>query len=200
LELYVYVTKKYSLGFVSFGAYGFLGRCTGGCIYDMSKQTGMTPGVASIDSGVRTAPVSSLANIAGGWTLNLDNAETKSLKLTLYQNNDAVFGSGDITVSGNTNPVSAGGVLNGNSLTLYVVPSGEPSLYRIDMIVGPGSMTGSYVFSKQAAAQQSGSASGSLTEASASIPITTRNVVITTQVGAGQTNAQKPQGPKGTAV
>lgn len=169
-------------------------------VYNVSKQTGMTPGVASIDSGVRTAPAGSLANIAVDWTLTLDNAEIKSLKLTLYQNNDAVFGSGDITVLGDANPVSAGGTLNGNSLTLYVVPSGEPSLYRINMVVGPGSMTGSYVFSKQAAAQQSGSASGSLTEASASIPITTRNVVITTQVGAGQTNAQKPQGPKGTAV
>jgi hypothetical protein len=169
-------------------------------VYNVSKQTGMTSGVASIDSGVRTAPVSSLANIAGGWTLNLDNAETKSLKLTLYQNNDAVFGSGDITVSGNTNPISAGGTLQGNSLILYVIPSGEPSLYRIDMMVGPGSMTGSYVFSAQAATQQSGPASGSLTEASASIPITTRNVVVATQVGAGQTNAQKLQGPKGTAV
>lgn len=61
-------------------------------------------------------------------------------------------------------------------------------------------MTGSYVFSAQASAQQSGSASGSLTEASVSIPMTTRNVVITTQVGADQTNAQRPQGPKGTAV
>ncbi|VVB63728.1 Uncharacterised protein [uncultured archaeon] len=169
-------------------------------VYNVSKQIGMTPGVVSIDSGVRDVPVSSSANIAGGWTLNLDNTETKSLKLTLYQNNDAVFGSGDITVSGNTNPVSAGGTLQGSSLILYVIPSGEPSLYRIDVIVGPGSMTGSYVFSTQAATQQPGSASGSLTEASVSIPITTRNVIVATQVGAGQTNAQKPQGPKGTAV
>jgi hypothetical protein len=169
-------------------------------VFNVSKQTGMTPGVASKESEIMTLPVSSLANIAGGWTMTLDNAGTRSLKLTLYQNNNAVFGSGDITVSGNTIPVSAGGTLQGNSLTLYVIPSGEPSLYRIDMMVGPGSMTGSYVFSTQAAAQQTGSASGRLTEASGSIPITTRNVVITTQVGAGQTNAQKPQGPKGTAV
>jgi hypothetical protein len=171
-------------------------------IFNVNNQTGTTPIVASRDSGVMTAPAGSLANIAGGWTLTLDNAQTKSMKLTLYQNNDAVFGSGDITVLGNTNPVSVGGTLNGNSLTLYVIPSGDPSLYRIEMIVSPSSMTGSYVFSEQAAAQQSGSASGSLTEASVSTstPITTRNVVITTQVGVGQTNAQKPQGPKGTAV
>jgi hypothetical protein len=169
-------------------------------IYDLSKLTGMTPGVASKDSGIRTAPVGYAASIAGDWTLALDDAGTKSLKLTLYQNNDAVFGSGDLTVLGNTNPVSAGGTLQGNSLTLYVIPSGQPSLYRIDTIVGPGSMTGSYVFSAQSMAQQSGSASGSLTEASMSIPVTTRNVIITTQVGADQTNAQRPQGPKGTAV
>jgi hypothetical protein len=169
-------------------------------VYNVSKQTGMTPGVASKESGIRTSPVSSLANIAGGWTIALDNAGTKSLKLTLYQNNDAVFGSGDIIVLGNSTPVSAGGTLNSNSLTLYVIPSGEPSLYKIDMMVGPGSMTGSYFFSAQAATQQSGSASGRITEASVSIPITTRNVVSTIQVGAGQTNAEKPQGPKGTAV
>ena len=169
-------------------------------VYNVSKQTGMTPGVASKESGIRTSPVSSLANIAGGWTIALDNAGTKSLKLTLYQNNDAVFGSGDIIVLGNSTPVGAGGTLNSNSLTLYVIPSGEPSLYKIDMMVGPGSMTGSYFFSAQAATQQSGSASGRITEASVSIPITTRNVVSTIQVGAGQTNAEKPQGPKGTAV
>jgi hypothetical protein len=169
-------------------------------VYNVSKQTGMPPGVASKESGIRTSPVGSLANIAGGWTIALDNAGTKSLKLTLYQNNGAVFGSGNIIVLGNSTPVSAGGTLNGNSLTLYVIPSGEPSLYKIDMMVGPGSMTGSYFFSAQAATQQSGSASGRITEASVSIPITTRNVVSTIQVGAGQTNAEKPQGPKGTAV
>ena len=169
-------------------------------IYNVTKQTGMTPGVASKESGIRTTSVGSLASIAGGWTLTLNDAGTKSLKLTLYQNNDAVFGSGDITILGNTTPVSAGGTLQGNGLMLYVIPSGEPSQYRINMIVGPGSMNGNYVFSTPAAAQQQGTASGSLTEASVSIPITTRNVVITTQVGAGQTNAEKPQGPKGTAV
>jgi hypothetical protein len=170
-------------------------------IFKTSNATGMSPGVASKDSGFMTAPVSSMANVAGGWSLTLNDAvATRSLKLTLYQNNDAVFGSGDIMVSGrNTTQVSAGGTLKGNSLSLFVIPSGEPSLYKIDMIVGAGSISGSYVFSKQAATQQPGTASGRLTEASLSIPVT-RNVVVTTQVGAGQTNAEKPQGPKGTAV
>lgn len=168
-------------------------------VYNIN-QTGITFSVASRESGVRASSLSSLANIAGGWTLTLNDPEARSLKLMLYQNNDAVFGSGDVTVSGNTKPVSAGGTLNGNSLTLYVIPSEEPCLYRLSMVVGPGSMTGAYVFNTQAAAQQSGSVSGSLTEASASIPITTRNVVVTTQVGPSQTNAQRPQGPKGTAV
>ncbi len=168
-------------------------------IFKTSNPTGMNPGVASKDSVIRTAPVYSMANVAGGWSLTLNDAmATRSLKLTLYQNNDAVFGSGDIEVLGNTTRVSAGGTLKGNSLSLYVIPSGEPSLCKIDMIVGAGSMTGSYVFSTQAAMQQ-GTASGRLTEASMSIPVT-KNEVVTIQVGAGQTNAEKPQGPKGTAV
>jgi hypothetical protein len=169
-------------------------------IYNVSKQNGMTPGVASKESGIRTTSIGSVANIAGDWTLTLNDVVTKSLKLTLYQNNDAVFGSGDITILDDTTPVSAGGTLQGNSLMLYVIPSGVPSLYRINLIVGLGSMNGNYVFSTQAATSQQGAASGSQTEASMPNSITTRNVVITTQVGAGQTNAEKPQGPKGTAV
>jgi hypothetical protein len=168
-------------------------------VFKTSNASGISPGEASKDSGIRTTPVSSMANVAGGWSLILnDVVATRSLKLTLYQNNDAVFGSGDIMVSGKTTQVCAGGTLKGNSLSLYVIPSGEPSLYKIDIIVGAGSMTGSYVFSTQAAMQQ-GTASGRLTEASMSIPVT-KNEVVTIQVGAGQTNAEKPQGPKGTAV
>lgn len=172
-------------------------------IYNVSKETGMSPGVASTESGIRTAASSSfgsVANVAGGWTLTLNDAmASRSLRLTLYQNNDAVFGSGDITVSGSATNVYAGGTLKGNSLSLYVIPSGEPSLYKMDLIVGPGSLSGSYVFSKQATAQQTGTATGSLTDSSTAMPVT-KNEVVTIQVGAGQTNAEKPQGPKGTAV
>ena len=39
-------------------------------VYNVSKQTGMTPGVASKESGIRTAPVGSVANIAGDWTIS----------------------------------------------------------------------------------------------------------------------------------
>lgn len=169
-------------------------------ILKTSNATAISPGEGPKDSGIRTAPVSSIANVAGGWSLTLnDVVATRSLKLTLYQNTDAVFGSGDIMVSGNTTQVCAGGTLKGNSLTLYVIPSGEPSLYKIDMIVDAGSMNGNYVFSRQAATQLPGTASGRLTEASTSIPVT-KNEVVTIQVGAGQTNAEKMQGPKGTAI
>jgi hypothetical protein len=168
-------------------------------IFKTSNATGMSPGVAYKDSGIRTAPASSMANVAGAWSLTLNDAvATRSLRLTLYQNKDAVFGSGDIIVSGNTTQVCAGGTLKGNSLSLFVIPSGEPSLYKIDIIVDAGSMTGSYVFSTQAAMQQ-GTASARLTGASMSIPVT-KNEVVTIQVGAGQTNAEKIQGPKGSAV
>jgi hypothetical protein len=171
----------------------------GNDIFNVSKGTGMSPGVA-VD--VRTAALSSqesVANVAGGWTMDLnDAAASRTLSLTLYQNNDAVFGSGDITISGSTTDVRAGGTLKGNSLTLYIMPSGEPSLYKMDLMVGPGSLTGRYVFSEQANAEKTGSATGSLREASTAMSVT-KNEMVTIQVGAGQTNADRPQGPKGSA-
>lgn len=168
-------------------------------IFNVSNKTGMTPGVPSKESGVWTAPTisGSLANVAGGWTFALNDASARDLKLTLYQNNDAVFGSGDITVLGNTSGVSAGGTLKGNSLTLYVIPSGDPGLYMLTLIVGPGSMNGNYVFSSPGTAQQPGVASARQTEPGSIV----RSSTTTVQLGEVQPGAQdKLQGPKGTAV
>lgn len=172
-------------------------------IFNISNKTGMTPGVPPKDSGVWSAPASPgpLANVAGAWTLALnDDLAARSLKLTLYQNNDAVFGSGDITVLGNTNVASAGGILTGSRLTLYVLPSGDPGLYVINLIVGPGSMNGNYVFSTPGAAQLSGVVSGSQTEAQ-TVTIVKSTSTTATQLGDVQPAASdKPKGPKGTAV
>ena len=170
-------------------------------IFNVSNKTGMTPGVPPKDSGVWTAPAvsGSLANVAGSWTLGLnDDTAARNLKLTLYQNNDAVFGSGDITILGNTSLASAGGTLKVSSLTLYVIPSGEPGLYVLTLMVVPGSMNGNYVFSTPGTAQQSGVASASQTEVQPASIVKSSTV---TQLGDVQPTAtDKPVGPKGTAV
>lgn len=92
MELYVEVTlKKIALALSVLALLVFLAVAQED-VNKLSKLTGMTPGMASRDSGFSTAPVGSVASIAGDWTLALDDAGTKSLKLMLYQNNDAVFG------------------------------------------------------------------------------------------------------------
>jgi hypothetical protein len=173
-------------------------------IFNVSNKTGMTPGVASKESGVWTPPAvsGSLTNVAGTWTLDLnDDAAARRLLLTLHQNNDAVFGSGEIAVLGNTTSVSAGGVLKGNSLTLYVIPSGDSGLYEMTLTVGTGTLNGNYIFSMHLMAQLNGIATGSQTEVQ---PVSVvKSTSFTTQLGAGQSGqsaSDKPVGPKGTAV
>jgi hypothetical protein len=117
--------------------------------------------------------------------------------LNLYQNNDAVFGTGNITISGGATPVSAGGTLNGNSLAFYVIPWGNPSLYTMTLIFGHGSVSGNYLFSSPGAAQQPGVASGRLMQ-SRSVTVV-KSVSIATQIGAGPSSYDRPQGPKGSA-
>jgi hypothetical protein len=90
-------------------------------VFNINKETSMTPSVPSDESAVLNAPSASgsLANVAGIWSLDLTDAMGRKLELNLYQNNDAVFGSGNITLSGSTTPVSAGGSLEGDSLSLW---------------------------------------------------------------------------------
>jgi hypothetical protein len=168
-------------------------------VSNISKETMMTPNVPSKESAVRITPSASgsLANVAGIWSLDLNDAMGRKLELNLYQNNDAVFGSGNITLSGGSTPVSAGGTLKGNSLALYVIPSGDPRLYTMTLTVGQGSVNGNYVFSSPGAAQQPGVASGRLTQ-SRSLTVV-KSVSIATQMGAGQSSYAGPQGSKGSA-
>jgi hypothetical protein len=172
-------------------------------IFNVSKETELSQGLSIKDSGVHPVNIGSgsLTNVAGSWSFNLsDTIATRSLKLMLYQNNDAVFGFGDITILGNSTSAYAGGTIKGNNLTLYVISDREPSLYKIETIVGPDSMDGNYIFSTKQKAQERGKATGGLAVASSAIPIV-KTITYTSQVSGDKPSvSDKMQGPKGSAV
>ncbi len=115
-------------------------------IFITSKSTGMSPN--AVAKGVRIPPLAAgqLAPVAGAWSLVLSDAATRSMRLTLFQSEDAVYGYGDLTIDGTTSQVSVGGTVIGNVLTLYVIPVGTSNLYRLSLTWNPGRLSGNYIY------------------------------------------------------
>ncbi len=133
-------------------------------LFLIKKNTGMSPNAVS--KGVRT-PVKiywnglSFAPVAGNWSFTLTSFDSSYLRLGLYQNGDAVSGSGVLTYNGFNTPVTAGGTVLGDRLALFVTPAGTQNLYRFSLSIMPGSMNGDYVFTAPGITQP-GVAFGSL--------------------------------------
>jgi len=135
-------------------------------LFIVRKDTGMSPGVP--DQGVRTPVVKVVglgpAPAAGSWSLTLQEAPTaanKLLSLNLFQTADAVFGYGQLNEGGVTTQVTVGGTVLGDKLSMYVIPVGSQRLYRFSLMLRPGSMDGSYIYSASGVTQP-GVAFGSL--------------------------------------
>jgi hypothetical protein len=132
-------------------------------LFIIRKDTGMSP--HATNKGVRT-PVRiingfGVAPAAGSWSFTLSDVVTRYLQLNLYQNGDAVFGSGELKDNGFTTPVTAGGTVLGDQMALFVTPTGSQNLYRFSLTIRPGSMDGDYIFTSQGITQP-GVAFGSL--------------------------------------
>lgn len=133
-------------------------------LFLINKYTGMSPN--AVGTGVRT-PVKifwtgmSFAPVAGNWSLTLTSVDRSYLMLSLFQNADAVSGSGVLTAGGFNTPVTAGGTVLGDRLALFVTPVGTQNLYRFSLTITPGSLNGDYVFTAPGITQP-GVAFGSL--------------------------------------
>lgn len=133
-------------------------------LFIVNKNTGMSPSATS--KGIRT-PVMiywnglSYAPVAGNWSFTMTSFDSSYLRLSLYQNGDAVSGSGVLTYNGFNTPVTAGGTVLGDRLALFVTPVGTQNLYRFSLTITPGSMSGDYVFTAPGITQP-GVAFGSL--------------------------------------
>lgn len=159
------------------------------------KDTGTS---LPVPKGVRTPVVVvrglGPAPAAGTWSFALTDVVTRYLTLNLVQYGDAVTGTGQLNENGVITPVTVGGTALADRLALFVTPVGGQSVYRLSLIIRPGSMDGSYIFSGQGI-EQPGVAFGSYvapqTAAAVTATATAQQVQPTTSQQAGtQTNPQ----------
>lgn len=131
-------------------------------LFNTSAATGMSPNATAHLTKYPIVVVRGSALVSGSWSLNLRDKATSTMRLNLNQYQDAVFGSGDVTVGGSLTNVSVGGTISGSRLNLYVTTEGNNNLYRMTLAVAPGSMNGNYLFTSPGITQP-GIVYGSLT-------------------------------------
>jgi len=102
-----------------------------------------------------------LAVISGGWTLELNGSTPRMASLAIFQNSDAVYGTGNINLDANTTiTATASGTITGDKVNLDIVSLGKVSLYRIAMTVSGNSATGSYAAFRPGADSTTGTVNG----------------------------------------
>jgi hypothetical protein len=138
-------------------------------LFNTSAETGMSPNATAHLVKYPIVVVRGSAPVSGFWSLNLRDKATSTMRLNLNQYQDAVFGSGDVTVGGVVTNVSVGGTVVGNRLNLYVMTEGNNNLYRMTLTMTPGSMNGNYLLTAPGITQP-GIAYGSLTAPAGTIP------------------------------
>ncbi|MGD0953067.1 MAG: hypothetical protein ABR985_11860 [Methanotrichaceae archaeon] len=128
--------------------------------------TAPTPTVATptADVNVKAKPAvsSELAIVSGSWSLDLNDSASRKAILTLFQNGDAVYGTGNLNLDANTAmTAAASGTVTDDQVNLDIVSLGKVSLYRISMTVSGDSATGNYTTFSPGLPPSKGTAKGS---------------------------------------
>ncbi len=96
------------------------------------------------DGAQQSQPSDSTA-ISGKWSMELNFGTPPKATLTLYQDGDAVYGTGYVSLDAKTNLQAAvGGTVMGDKLDFDMITLKKVSLYRVSMTVSGNSAAGSY--------------------------------------------------------
>jgi hypothetical protein len=105
-----------------------------------SPEPAISPATLPADSPT----ISRAASVAGNWSFRLRDSKNRVLALTLFQSENAVFGTGTINDGGDTLKVSASGSVAEDKVILDVISSGTISLYRLALVLNGASASGEY--------------------------------------------------------
>ena len=122
-----------------------------------TTQSIVTNATIPVQSTTSPEPMSA----SGSWSLVLNDSASRTAVLTLFQNGDAVYGTGNLNLDANTTLIAAAsGTIAGDKLSLDVVSLGKVSLYRITMTLSGDSATGDYTTFNPSVASTTGTVNG----------------------------------------
>ena len=122
-----------------------------------TTQSVVTNATIPVQSTTSSEPMA----VSGSWSLVLNDSASRTAVMTLFQDGDAVYGTGNLNLDANTTLIAAAsGSISGDKLSLDVVSLGKVSLYRITMTLSRDSATGTYTAFNHGVASTSGTANG----------------------------------------
>jgi hypothetical protein len=126
------------------------------------NQTPITePTVTNSTVPVQPKTSSEPTAASGSWSLVLNDSTSRTAVLTLFQDGNILYGTGNLNLDANTTLIAAAsGTISGDKLNLDIVSLGRVSLYRISMILSGNSATGSYTAFDPSSASTTGTAEG----------------------------------------
>ena len=128
---------------------------------ETSQINATQPVVANTTAPVQPTTSSDKASVSGSWSLVLNDSTSRTAALTLFQNGDAVYGTGNINLDANTTMMAAaGGTITGDKLNLDLISLKKVNLYRISMTLNGDSATGDYTAFSPSSASTTGTANG----------------------------------------
>ena len=112
----------------------------------LEYQTASTvsSGQAKAASPAISQTISPTVSKAGNWSFRLRDSKNRFLALTLFQSENALFGTGNINDGGDTMKASASGSVSADKLSLDVISSGTVNLYRLRLNLSGNSASGEY--------------------------------------------------------
>ncbi|NMB85154.1 MAG: hypothetical protein A4E44_01977 [Methanosaeta sp. PtaB.Bin018] len=112
--------------------------------YQSASTMSATQTSTSETASAERSTTSSRTNAAGSWSFELRDSKTRELSLTLFQSEDAIFGTGSMNDGGDTLEVSASGSVEKDRLNLDITSLGIVSLYRLALTTNGDSVSGNY--------------------------------------------------------
>lgn len=132
----------------------------------VSTGTGIIPAITvgnSLISASSVGAISSQANLTGGWSIDLKGSEKRHIDLQVYQENDLVLGSGQMSASQGSLDVTAVGSLAGDGLTVFIFAVGAEQAFRVKLSLSGASLAGEYESLSRGQGVESGTATGQIT-------------------------------------
>ena len=109
-----------------------------------STESGITRDIPSESSSSESSDTESTP-ITGRWSMEFNYGSPPKATLNLFQDGDAVYGTGVLILDPKTNlEVAAGGTVMGDKMNLDMISLGNVSLYSISMTVIGNSASGTY--------------------------------------------------------
>jgi hypothetical protein len=102
-------------------------------------------------------------NLTGSWSADLKGRPARHLDLEMFQQDDLIMGSGQLSSEGRSINITAAGSVGTKDLMVFVMPAGGEEVLRMELSASKTAITGVYEAFSRGMPIESGTLTGSVT-------------------------------------